>query len=110
MEKLSINGKSFDEIFEQRGKEVQVSDMAGHGVYFAEDVADKNQLHALIEYAGLTHDNTGTASYCILFFDGEFIDNYNEPCDYAPFGDIKYLETTPDQVALLNIYNHGKAI
>ena len=102
--KNSVNGKSFDEIFEQRGKKVQISELKKGDSHLH---LNKNGDIWLSVFDGMRDtDSTNVGTSSCLCFDG-FDSCVN--CEGREMGfydgDIaSFYEATPDQIDLLNSY------
>jgi hypothetical protein len=107
--KKSVNGKSFDEIFEQRGKEVQVSEMVENTTYlfvtnpeifaqvsigrFCKFQKEQERVDAII---------TGQ-----VFTSGNFYENKeSDKCGILMAHQKSIFEATTDQRELLNAYKN----
>lgn len=97
MKKLSVNGKTFEEIFGERGAEVDEFDLLGGRVYFLKDKS--GDTDALVDVIGV-NDKVRSAAY--VFYDGEAHIGYAE--GYCFIGESIYYEATPNQIALLEAY------
>lgn len=95
--KKSVNGKSFDEIFEQRGKEI-LHPYAGR-IYFA-FFHENCDLNSIVQVYKVQKKESDFFTSFILWVDGDFWLKQK-----TSFGsDPKLYEATPDQIDLLNLY------
>lgn len=99
--KKSVNGKTFDEIFEQRGKEATLEEMVKGRTYLFEQLKQWGWFF-LGEYStdfsmrGWIGINIG------IWSTGGITD-----CDSISCGEVdKIFEATPDQIDLLNAYKN----
>ena len=97
--KNSVNNKSFDEIFAQRGEQVQPESMVEGRVYFSADEGNQD-LNAIIQIQAWQPSNRDFYTTYILWGDGDFW-----AAGKALFGgESTFYEATPDQIELLNSY------
>lgn len=100
--KNSVNGKTFDEIFDQRGERVEIDKIKSGGSYIAElvDYFTFNWLFelAVVQSWKLAVDIAVSSDDATVFKSDsqtDYIDKKEVDCIY---------EATPDQIALLNSY------
>jgi len=102
--KKSVNGKSFDEIFGQRGKKVEFADMVKGVIYFCPkrdgfwgsifEVAPKNYRtfsNGVIQCVNILVENEVLSDYCLHETSG-----------------AEHYEATKDQIDLLNAYKNDQ--
>ena len=93
--KHSINGKTFDEIFGQRGEEVKVEDMVSGEIYLWDDSASPvlsvfNKMENNVYHTKFDMANDGSTFPGWPWFVG-----YKMEC-------AEFFTATPDQISLLN--------
>lgn len=101
MEKLSVNGKTFDEIFEQRGKQIQPQTMKNGNIYLL-DQNGKFEWNWLIIFNKLKNQSVWSCfELCndVSYDDKPFLFATSHLSEVTSFH-----EATPDQIALLNLY------
>lgn len=97
--KNSVNGKTFDEIFEQRGRKVSVKKMVIGNVYFYPSVSN-NPWAWIFILKSIDIENHDV-------MDSFSVDDEGYTCDKNSSGfadSVIYYKATPDQIALLNSY------
>lgn len=100
MKKQSVNGKSFDEIFAQRGEEVEVDEMKKGNIYITDEtLTDLSCIFKLAEEGFGFADKPFWAYYAVDQ------DGYYDT-ETKIYGEAFY-EATPDQIDLLNAYKNA---
>jgi hypothetical protein len=97
--KKSVNGKSFDEIFGQRGKEVESPSIGG--IYFS-FIKESQSLSAIVKVYKLQKEELDFYASYILWADGNFWTKQK----HIYGGEPVLFEATPDQIDLLNAYKN----
>ena len=104
----TINGKTFDEIFAQRGKKVKVEEMKERNVYLF--VNNERSYDWLAIFAGLNDifecPDSEIGMIHLLASDGYsyFIDNTDKTFVLSRKDNTSIHQATPDQIELLNLY------
>ena len=102
--KNSVNGKSFDEIFEQRGKKVQISELKKGDSHLH---LNKNRDIWLSVFDGMRDtDSTNVGTSSCLCFDGfdSCVNCEGRDMGFYDGDTASFYEATPDQIDLLNSY------
>lgn len=97
MEKLSVNGKSLDEIFAQRGKEVKVDEMEQGNIYITDETFIEWSCIFKLYKKEFRFAETLFRAYYAVTQNGYYT------TDRLIGGETIY-EATPDQIALLELY------
>ena len=98
-----INGKTFDEVFAERGKEVKCIDMIVNKSYLC---TNPGLLTVIFDFYSIDNNNNVHSKHHV--FDNGAFDNHNKESEVLTIdpSDCFYL-TTPNQIELLNMYiNH----
>jgi hypothetical protein len=109
--KKSVNGKSFDEIFEQRGKEVNISDMIDNECYLiVQQGFDYNWIvifdNIICKHSVASCTDVPTSA-CLASDDAYFDTNEKGSGFGLEYYSIRGVyEATPDQRELLNAYKN----
>ena len=100
-----INGKTFDEVFAERGKEVKCIDMIVKKSYLC---TNPELLNVIFDFCSLDKDRNVFSKHHV-FQNGTF-DNHNEESGVLTIEPSDYFyQATPNQIELLNMYiNHEK--
>jgi len=105
--KKQVNGLTFDEVFEERGKEIKVSEMVKDRVYLC-DQLDVFGWLKLIKFKGVAPSryNIDILTSTILYSDGD--DGDDNPGLGMKIRNAKaFYEATPNQIALLNAHKNA---
>lgn len=98
--KKSVNGKSFDEIFAQRGKRVSIGELKEGNVYlFDQD--------GIFDWNWIGRISTEKSALLDIWFDNQSISSNGDECWSGGIRscDVTAIhEATPDQIDLLNAY------
>lgn len=97
MEKLSINGKSFDEIFNQRGLKTDFTSASKGCIYITDET--------IISWSCLFEYDEGDNIDCNVCF---VVDQNGSIGKYTIIDAETIYEATPDQIALLELYKNQK--
>jgi len=106
--KKSVNGKSFDEVFEQRGEEVKLDEMKKGEVYLL-DFTYLFQCIKLARFDGMQPEKERVDVLVLsrLYNDGDYAENEpGDGCGSLSTEIDKIFSATPDQIALLNSYKN----
>jgi hypothetical protein len=107
--KKSVNGKSFDEIFAERGREVKIEEMVKGKVYLF-DKEGKYPWDWIAKFGGLRnikkYPDAEVGTYNLLCSDGSsfFVNDKIDEGGFRREDTNAYFEATPDQIDLLNLY------
>ena len=100
--KKSVNGKSFDEIFGQRGRGIRTKEIkAGAVVLNVYEFTFTDFIWISIERRIKIRNGLIYTGEC-LYEDGQ----YMKTNFYTLNSEFKFYEATPDQIALLNAYKY----
>lgn len=93
MKKLGVNGRTFDEIFEERGEITSMDNFSKSSIFFCEEKPNADYA-AIYDFEKNMVVEDG--SYVLKSYYGDYI-----------FDGCVIREATPNQIALLNLYKEG---
>lgn len=102
MEKLSVNGKSFDEIFDQRGDFIDNLCFVSNEVYL--NTWDEEGVSASWIFEQAKDGQLDIVKpICTISYNGRFF-RFSDSVKVRISNSDKFFKATTDQIALLNLY------